>query len=514
MSQLPDTDLVGALLAGRYRVLRKLGEGAMGAVYLAEHLNIGRKDAIKVLRDNLANDPEAIARFLRGTRNVSAIRHANVCAIYDFSQTEGGLRFLAMEYVEGPTLKEVLDREGTLPVERAVDIACQVAAALDAAHGAGIVHRDLKPANIMLVRGKAGADVVKVVDFDIAKGPEGGEEVTRLGFVIGTPEYMSPEQLMGEPLDGRSDVYSLGLVLFRMLTGTLPFHAEGTQDIMIARLTSAPMRLDEARPGTGFPEALQHALDRALQRKPADRQEDAEQFAHELRAAVPTAPGQPFGTGKQRAPVGLAATVLMPPTRVEPVTTAGGTHNRRKIVLFGGVGLVVAALIAITIYISDGETTDPSQQLAIPPATVDTGEQVAVVPPPAPPPTGGERTDSPPVNRQDPPRRDPVERDPLDPPGIRFASETSIATVLEGLTERVLGENQPARTQLVAIVDTLDAVHKQTATDDHKRTAARLLAIVESYRGNGNACRRWVAEVGALGGDITRLQPICPSEQS
>jgi len=510
MSQLPDTDLVGALLAGRYRVLRKLGEGAMGAVYLAEHLNIGRKDAIKVLRDNLANDPEAIARFLRGTRNVSAIRHGNVCAIYDFTQTEGGLRFLAMEYVEGPTLKEVLDREGTLPVERAVDIACQVAAALDAAHGAGIVHRDLKPANIMLVRGKAGADVVKVVDFDIAKGPDGGEEVTRLGFVIGTPEYMSPEQLMGEPLDGRSDVYSLGLVLFRMLTGTLPFHAEGTQDIMIARLTSAPMRLDEAKPGVAFPEALQRALDRALQRKAADRQEDAEVFAQEIRAAVPTAAGQPFGTGKQRPPAALAATVQMAPTRVDPLTAPGAPDDRRKLVLLGGIGIVTVALIGATILLSQRETTDPSQ-IVLPPSAAIPESTLTRVDSPRPPENTGEETR--PEGDRNPQRRDPPDPDPTDPPGIRFASEAVIAMVLERLDERVLGDTPPAGTQLVAIHDTLAAVYAQASTNDHKSVAARLLAFVESYRNDGNACRRWVAEVGNLGSDVTRLQSVCPREQ-
>jgi serine/threonine protein kinase len=503
MSLLPDTDLVGAQLAGRYRVLRKLGEGAMGAVYLAEHLNIGRKDAIKVLRDNLANDPEAIARFLRGTRNVSTIRHVNVCAIYDFTQTEGGLRFVAMEYIEGPTLKEVLDDAGTLPVERAVDIACQIAAGLDAAHGVGIVHRDLKPANIMLVRGKAGVDVVKVVDFDIAKGPEGGEEVTRLGFVIGTPEYMSPEQLMGEPLDGRSDVYSLGLVLFRMLTGTLPFHAEGTQDIMIARLTSAPMRLDEAKPGAVFPEALQRALERALQRKAAERQEDAEVFAREIRAAVPS------------AHVGLAPTVQIPPTRVETIKAGGAPDNRRKIILFGGAGIAVAALIGVTIMISNGETTDPSQ-IVIPPAgDHETGPFGAVTPPPAPPPLpdvprGDTVQSNPPDQRQ----RDPVvERLPSNPPGIQFASEAGLATVLERLNDQVMAADPPAGAQLVAVRDTLVAAHTQASTDDHKRTAARLLAFVESLRGDADACRTWVAEVGRLGSDVSRLQAMCSSER-
>src|SRR5690606_35531007 len=198
-----------------------------------------------------------------------------------------GLQFMAMELVPGETLKDLLEREGALPIERAVSIAAQAADALEAAHDAGIVHRDLKPANIMVAPGKDGADVVKVVDFDIAKGSKdgAGAEVTRLGFVVGTPEYMSPEQLIGESLDGRSDVYSLALVLFRMLSGALPFRSQGTQDLMIERLTELPLRLDEVAPGA-WPAALQAALDRALQRRAEDRTPSAAAFAAEIRAAV------------------------------------------------------------------------------------------------------------------------------------------------------------------------------------------------------------------------------------
>lgn len=288
-------DLVGRVLAGRYRILRKLGEGAMGAVYLGEHLKIGRQDAIKVLRDRLATDPDTIARFVRGTRNVSMIRHPNICTIYDYSDTAGGIQFVAMEFVPGETLRDLLQREGRLPIEKAVHIARQAAEALEAAHEVGIVHRDLKPANIMVVRGRGGALEVKVVDFDIAKGShEGeGEEVTRMGFVVGTPEYMSPEQLIGDRLDGRSDIYSLALVLYRMLTGTLPFTAQDTQDLMVKRLTEDPMPLSVGLPGSSFSPALEKAIRRALQRKPSERQESAAEFSRDIAAALPSAPAVP-----------------------------------------------------------------------------------------------------------------------------------------------------------------------------------------------------------------------------
>jgi serine/threonine-protein kinase len=312
-------ELVGTVLAGRYRIVRKLGEGAMGAVYLGEHLRIGRRDAIKVLRESLAGDAEALARFGRGVRNVSLIQHPNVCTVYDFGDTDDGRRYLAMEYVPGQTLQELLQQEGRLPPARAAGIFAQVAGALQAAHEAGIVHRDLKPGNVMVSPGRAGADAVKVVDFDIAKGSRDGEpgDVTRLGFVIGTPEYMSPEQLLGMTLDGRSDEYSLALLLFRMLAGALPFRAADTQEMMVQRLTGDPLRLDDVLPGFAAPPGLQEALDRAMQRRAEDRFESAAAFADAIAAAL--APGA--------APAASASGVFAPPPasrpEAEPATRGG-----------------------------------------------------------------------------------------------------------------------------------------------------------------------------------------------
>lgn len=277
----------GTLLAGRYRVLRRLGVGAMGAVYLGEHTRIGRRDAIKVLRAAMARDPEAIARFTRGARNVSRIRHPNVCTVYDFGKTEEGFHFLAMEYVDGPTLGQLLEDQGPLSPERAVALIGQVGEALQAAHSLGIIHRDLKPDNIMVARLPDGSEQVKVVDFDIARGPveDEGPAVTRHGFVVGTPEFMSPEQLTGDPLDGRSDVYSMALVLFRILTGRLPFEGDTAQEIMVQRLTREPAGLSEAA-GHTFPEALERAVASGLARKAGDRPTDARSFARQLQEAV------------------------------------------------------------------------------------------------------------------------------------------------------------------------------------------------------------------------------------
>ncbi|MBI2403833.1 MAG: protein kinase [Gemmatimonadetes bacterium] len=281
-------DLVGSVIAGNYHIEKKLGEGGMGAVYLGQHVKMGRKSAIKVMTQSMANDPDAIARFNREATNAARINHPNVCAIYDFGETPDGLIYLAMEFIEGESLSHVLEREGALPPKRGAQIFQQAAEALQAAHDLGIVHRDLKPDNIMITRGRGGADVVKVVDFGIAKavGGEEGQKVTKTGLVVGTPEYMSPEQLAGDKLDGRSDIYSLALVLYRMLTGTLPFQADSAQEVMIKRLTDEPMPLNAAGSGTPFPDQLQAVMDRALQRLPGERYASAAEMARDVVVAV------------------------------------------------------------------------------------------------------------------------------------------------------------------------------------------------------------------------------------
>jgi eukaryotic-like serine/threonine-protein kinase len=281
--------LVGQVVADRYHVIKKLGEGGMGQVYLAEHVKMGRRSAIKVMSPSMIHDPAAVARFNREAANASRITHPNVCAVYDFGETTDGLIYLAMEYVEGMALTELIEQEGALPLARATAIFKQTADALQAAHDLGIVHRDLKPDNIMLARGRDGADLVKVVDFGIAKavgGDQTGQKVTQTGLVVGTPEFMSPEQLSGDAVDGRSDLYSLALVYFRMLTGQLPFQADSVQETMIKRLTDDPERLAAARPDIAFPDGLQEVFDTALARTPAARYQSVAKFADDALAVA------------------------------------------------------------------------------------------------------------------------------------------------------------------------------------------------------------------------------------
>jgi serine/threonine-protein kinase len=285
----PASSLVGQVIADRYHVMKKLGEGGMGQVYLAEHVKMGRKSAIKVMSPAMMHDPDAIARFNREAGNASKITHPNVCAVYDFGETPEGMIYLAMEFVEGEPLTGLLEREGALPLPRATAIFKQTSDALQAAHDLGIVHRDLKPDNIMLARGRDGTDVVKVVDFGIAKavgGDESGQKVTKTGLVVGTPEFMSPEQLSGDKLDGKSDLYSLALVYFRMLTGHLPFQADTVQETMIKRLTDEPKKLAEVRPDLQFPSGLQPVLDAALTRTPGERYQTVAKFAEDVLGVV------------------------------------------------------------------------------------------------------------------------------------------------------------------------------------------------------------------------------------
>jgi hypothetical protein len=329
----PSADLVGQVLAERYHIKKKLGEGGMGQVYLAEHVKMGRRCAVKIMSAGLSNDPDAVGRFNREAANASRIAHANVCAIYDFGETSDGLIYLAMEFIEGRSLTDLLKETGPLPLPRAGAILAQAADALQAAHDLGIVHRDLKPDNIMVTTVR-GRDVVKVVDFGIAKATGAdsrSQKVTRTGLVVGTPEYMSPEQLTGDPLDGRSDIYSLGLVFYRMLTGVLPFKSDSAQETMIKRLTDDPLPLADARPGGRFPARLQQIMNRALARAAADRYPTAAEFGRDVSAVAGTHSGAVDTEGATQAMPRLSgATDAIPATRVDSAAQAARRAAREE----------------------------------------------------------------------------------------------------------------------------------------------------------------------------------------
>src|SRR5580698_1144363 len=232
--------LIGLTLSGRYLIERLIGEGGMGAVYLAEHMHIRKRVAVKVLHAEMSRLPEVVARFEREAMAAAHIEHPNVAAATDFGKLDDGSFFLVLEYVEGQGLREAISA-GRLELGRALHVMRQIASALWRAHALGIVHRDLKPENVMLVRREEDPDFVKVLDFGIAKVPVGeltNEEpaasaasgapkiLTQLGMVYGTPEYMAPEQALGQPVDARADLYAVGVMMFEMITGGRPFDHE------------------------------------------------------------------------------------------------------------------------------------------------------------------------------------------------------------------------------------------------------------------------------------------------
>ncbi|HUQ01314.1 MAG TPA: serine/threonine-protein kinase [Kofleriaceae bacterium] len=279
------TDLVGREIAGRYRVLAKLGEGGMGAVYRGEQISLKRKVAIKVLRPELSRDPALVRRFNAEAELVARLSHPNTVNIFDFGQDADGSLFIAMEFLEGRSLRQVM-QEGPLPPWRALAIAHQIAAALADAHRHGIVHRDLKPDNVMLTERGKDKDVVRVLDFGIAKLRDDDRQtvnaMTRAGDLIGTPQYMAPEQIRGETVDGRTDVYALGAMMYEMLTGRLPFEGPTVMAILSKHLTDTPEPPTARRPDLGLSRELDALVMTALSKDPGLRQPTMERLGDDV----------------------------------------------------------------------------------------------------------------------------------------------------------------------------------------------------------------------------------------
>ena len=258
------------MLGGRYALRRKVGEGAMGEVYEAEHLFLHRTVAVKILRPTIAAIPEALARMQREAESMSGLGHPNIVDAIDFGHTDDGLTYLVMEWLQGENLDDYLAHE-RLEVATALDITAQAAAGLAEAHHRGVIHRDLKPANLFVTKNRKGENVVKVLDFGIAKLVEKDSKLTGTGVLIGTPNYMAPEQAMGDPVDARADVYALGVILYEMLTGFVPFRGDNPLAVLHQHTSKMPALPSATAPDRGISAKLDELVMRCLAKSPEDR---------------------------------------------------------------------------------------------------------------------------------------------------------------------------------------------------------------------------------------------------
>ena len=283
----PSADaLLGNVVDGRYEVMGVIGEGGMGTVYEVRHRALGKRFAIKALRKDLALDGEIAARFIQEARTAAAVSHPGLVEITDFGRLESGQVYFVMELLEGQSLAALLRTGGPLPAARGLDIVRQLVHALKAAHDASIVHRDLKPDNIHISRGDNDSDRVKIVDFGLAK-VIGSSKLTRAGMVFGTPHYMSPEQAAGEMVDHRADIYALGIVMYEMFTGKVPFEADSYMGVLTKHMYMTPAPPSALSPELKSLGALEEVILRCLQKRPAARYDNLAALLAELDQRLP-----------------------------------------------------------------------------------------------------------------------------------------------------------------------------------------------------------------------------------
>ena len=265
------TSQLGKVLDGKYRLDSFLSQGGMGGVYKATHVMLGKTVAVKLINPELVTSPEVVRRFQREARAATALNHPNIVAVFDLGQTAEGTLYIAMEFVDGPSLKSAISAGGPMAPARAVTLMRQIGSALSVAHRNKIIHRDLKPQNIMLARSDDGQEIAKLVDFGIAKTFDEATQLTMAGDAIGTPHYMAPEQAAGQPVDARSDLYSAGVILYEMLSGEVPFNDTSAPAILIKHLQEIPQPPSVKNPKVTIPPALEAIALKCLEKSPAAR---------------------------------------------------------------------------------------------------------------------------------------------------------------------------------------------------------------------------------------------------
>jgi len=449
-------DLVGRVLDKKYRLDEKVGVGGMGAVYRARHLLMDRRVALKIVRPEVLTEHNSVRRFHREAKHSCRLDHPNCVRVTDFGAADDGLLYLVMEFLDGKTVGEEIYYDGPLSAPRIARIGAQVARALHHAHGLGIIHRDLKPDNVMLLRKDGDPDAVKVLDFGLAKllEREDGDltvtnpslgSLTEAGIVFGTPEYMSPEQASGNPLDPRTDLYSLGVVMYQMATGHLPFKGDTFMAILTQHVTTQPVPPARRRPDLGIPLELDRVIMHCLEKDPADRPADAKILSDTLQslagslptrsARVPelvsaaatidlTAQLEQSGAATMKMPSGFAPTdpagSVPRPMSVEltdPVAVAARPKRRRARTWWVGglLAAVGAAALGYALTRGDHDAAEPEPSgPAVPAAAIDAGvvplapdARPAIAPAPADASTGGAPEPRPKSPRQ-PSKLDPA----------------------------------------------------------------------------------------------------------
>ncbi len=358
--------LLGTTVDGRYRIEKKIGEGGMGVVYQATHIVLGKKQCLKILRGDMAKDQDVVQRFIQEAQVASSIGHENIVEISDFGRLPDGAVYFVMELLEGEALTDLIKRGGSVPMQEALRIVRQIASALGAAHARGITHRDLKPDNVFLTHRGDGQTFVKVLDFGIAKVQGANSKLTRTGTVFGTPHYMSPEQAAGQSVDQRTDIYALGVIMYEMFTGKVPFDADTFMGILTKHMFEPPVPPSQLAGGVARLGALEDITLKALAKKPEHRYQTMDEVVGDLdrvqsggNISIGAKAGMP-------APGGLAD-ALEPPSRTEmrlgrgPVGTVETTlpKNKAPLVVLGLLGafVVIGGLIVAVVVLRGMMTT-------------------------------------------------------------------------------------------------------------------------------------------------------------
>ena len=342
-AQSSDSELLGTLLDGKYRIIERVGQGGMGRVYKAHHELLDRMVAVKFLHANLLDSEGYVERFRREASVAGSLNHPNAIALFDYGLLEG-LPFLVMQYVEGRTLKQVLLNEGAMTLSRIESILTQIGGALAQAHALGIVHRDLKPDNIMLAERSDGAEWAWILDFGIAKPintptAPGSVALTRAGMLMGTPQYMSPEQALDQPCDTRSDIYSLGCILYEMLTGDVPFKSSSIVELMYQQVSKTPIPAREFKKELHIPQLVSDVVMKALEKDPTRRVQTVGELVAAFSEAVHAAPPGHFDALE----TAFSSTMHSAASTMHSVGAAAESKSGRRLIIGG---LLAVSLLA------------------------------------------------------------------------------------------------------------------------------------------------------------------------